>query len=442
MDAIRALGRDDRTADIRAWERWLAERHPRSEAAHEARYYLGTHLASIDRHSDDGVAVLRELAESGGPRAPDALWRLAWIRHRRGDPTGASATLDELLSRHRETGYRAAALYWQARWARPADGAAARALYHQVRQEYPRDYYGRMAAERLAGLGASLPPLAGPGELPDIDRLDDPRRRPEAAYRRAVELYRLGLPSLAAGELATLDTGGDPALALTRTWLHARGGDTWTAIAQLSEAWGDELQREPLGSPAVPAEVWQTLYPFPYRDALQAAVARRAPKDEPFDAFLLAALARRESRFWPRAASAAGAVGLLQLMPQTAALTSQKLGLPKPDRADLFEPATNLELGTALLASHVASFDGAWAPAIASYNAGEDVVRRWWQARPPDQPLDEWIESIPYLETRLYVKAILGDYRNYRELYGDSPAEWAARRDAGTPRATDRRRRR
>jgi soluble lytic murein transglycosylase len=432
LEAIRALGRGERTADIRARERWLHAEHPTSEAAHEARYYLANHLASRADTETAGVALLRELADGTGVRAPDARWRLAWLAHRRGDSATARGELAALLERHPQTGFRAAALYWQARWSAPANGEAARELYRRVRAEYPRDYYGRLAAERLSALGVALAPLPGGDDPPEIDRLDDPARRPEPAYRRAVDLYGLGLPGLAAEELATVDAGDDEALALSRVWLRARSGDTWSAIAELSSRWGDALRREPLGSPGVPAEVWQALYPFPYRRALEAAVARRRPDSEPFDSYLLAALARRESRFWPRAVSGAGAVGLMQLMPETATRTARRVGLPAPGRAELFDPETNLELGTALLASHVEEFGGEWAPAIASYNAGEDVVRRWWAGRPPGQPLDEWIEGIPYLETRLYVKAILGDYRNYRELYGaDAGGDGAARAQRG-----------
>jgi len=94
----------------------------------------------------------------------------------------------------------------------------------------------------------------------------------------------------------------------------------------------------------------------------------------------------------------------------------------------LFDPATNIELGTAHLATLLQGFGGAIPPALASYNAGELVVRRWWARRPHGQGLDEWIETIPYLETRLYVKAILADWISYRELYEPGGDETAVAR--------------
>jgi soluble lytic murein transglycosylase len=158
---------------------------------------------------------------------------------------------------------------------------------------------------------------------------------------------------------------------------------------------------------------------------VESAARRRAPRGRPFDGWLLAALARRESRFWSRAASPAGAVGLMQLTPDTAARIAREVGREPPGRSGLFDPVVNVDLGAAYLAALVEEFGGEWAPALASYNAGEAVVRGWWAARPAGQEIDEWIETIPYVETRLYVKSILGDYASYRELY--PPVTVAAR---------------
>ena len=425
LEAMRALGRGDHIAEVRRWEAWLRERHPRTPTAHEARYYLGSVVGAAEGE-ERGIALLREVAASDGPRAPDALWRIAWLERRRGRDAAAREGLERLLERHPESGYLAAALYWLARLAGEPDGARARELYRRVREEFPRDYYGRRAAERLEQLGERLRPLEGSGAGPAVDPLTDPARRPEPAYRKAVELRRIGLPGLAALELATLPTESDPALHLARLHLLARAGDTWNAIAGLIASPAVKITAQPLGDPDVPAQVWETLYPYPYRAAFAAAARRRAPSSHPFDAWLLAALSRRESRIWPRAVSGAGAVGLMQLTPDTAARVARTIGREPPGREGLFDPAVNLELGAAYLASLVEQFGGEWAPAIASYNAGEHVVRGWWAARPAGQSIDEWIENIPYVETRLYVKAILGDYQNYRELYPQAMAGGAS----------------
>ncbi|HEX6203725.1 MAG TPA: lytic transglycosylase domain-containing protein, partial [Thermoanaerobaculia bacterium] len=333
-------------------------------------------------------------------------------------------------------GFRTAALYWLARLAEPPGSDRAVELYETVRREAPRDYYARAAEERLRELGFEPQPIAAGAAasagtaaaaasgseperaaLPQPDPLTDPGRRPEPAYRRAVQLAALGLPRLAAAELATVDAEADPALALGRARLLHRGGDTWSSIGLLLERFSDQLSPLPLDAAGVPREVWETLYPFPHQDAVAEAVAAAAPPGLPFDPWLVATLARRESRFWRWAASPAGAVGVMQLLPETAARVAGSLGRDAPGRAALFDPDVNIALGTAELARLVAAFDGEWAPALAGYNAGENVARQWWEARPPGQPLDEWIETIPYTETRLYVKWILGTRPIYQALY-------------------------
>jgi soluble lytic murein transglycosylase len=438
LEAMRALGREDRVEEIRAWEEWLRQTHPEHEAAREARYYLGVILGGTEGEKEAGLEILRQVAAGGGERSADALWRIVWIERRLGDDDAARNALEELLASDTGSGYRSAALYWLARLEEPPGGERAVELYRTVRREFPRNYYAIAAAERLRELGHPPRPLAGAGAdvdvadsaaagaaapaaaLPNPDPLTDPARRPEPAYRRTVELAALGLPRLAAAELATLDLGDDPAAALGLARLHHRGGDTWSAIGLLLERFDDALSAVPLGDPTVPRELWETLYPFPYQDAVAAAVEHSAPPGLPFDPWLVATVARRESRFFPRAASPAGAVGVLQLMPATAARAAERIGVEPPGRTALFDPELNIALGTAELARLVAAFDGEWAPALAAYNAGEQVARTWWQARPPRQSLDEWIDTIPYVETRLYVKWILGTHPIYRALYPDA----------------------
>lgn len=442
LQAMRALGREDRVEEIRAWEEWLRRTQPGHEAAPEARYYLGVILGGTPGEEEAGLEILREVAAGGGERSPDALWRVAWIERRLGDDAAARGALEDLLASDTGAGYRSAALYWLARLAELPGGERAVELYRTVRAEFPRNYYAIAAAERLRELGHEPRPLVGAGAdvnaadgaagaavdsaaadsaaLPHPDPLTDPARRPEPAYRRAVELAALGLPRLAAAELATLDLEDDPAAALGLARLHHRGGDTWSAIGLLLARFDDALSGLPLGDPAVPREVWETLYPFPYQNAVAVAVERSAPPGLPFDPWLVATLARRESRIFPRAASPAGAVGVMQLMPATAARAAERVGVEPPGRAALFDPELNIVLGTAELARLVAAFDGEWAPALAGYNAGEAVARQWWEARPPGQPLDEWIDTIPYTETRLYVKWILGTHPLYRALYPDA----------------------
>jgi soluble lytic murein transglycosylase len=135
---------------------------------------------------------------------------------------------------------------------------------------------------------------------------------------------------------------------------------------------------------------------------------------------LLLALMREESALDPEAVSPAGAVGLTQLMLPTARAVARRLKLPAPDRAGLMEPATSIRIGAAYLGDLLTRFGGSAALALAAYNAGENAVGRWRAAGPP---LDEFIEEIPYDETRGYVKRVLRSYASYRLLAGTASAQ-------------------
>jgi soluble lytic murein transglycosylase len=124
---------------------------------------------------------------------------------------------------------------------------------------------------------------------------------------------------------------------------------------------------------------------------------------------------REESRYRPDAVSVAGAVGLLQLMPDTAARLAPEVGVVGFTAGALVDPAVNLKLGAHYLDALVRRFDGRLSAAVASYNAGPEVVSQWLAG--PPRPDEEWVESIPYGETRGYVKRVLRSLHVYRSLY-------------------------
>jgi soluble lytic murein transglycosylase len=135
------------------------------------------------------------------------------------------------------------------------------------------------------------------------------------------------------------------------------------------------------------------------------------------DPFVVLSLMRQESLFDPAAVSPADAYGLMQLLVSTA---SRVAGRPVAATA-LFDPTTNIGLGTRYLRQLLDRFDGNLAKALAAYNGGEDAVAKWEQ-RAPGAATDEFVETISYRETRHYVKQVLGNYRRYRRLYG-APGE-------------------
>ena len=152
-------------------------------------------------------------------------------------------------------------------------------------------------------------------------------------------------------------------------------------------------------------------YPLGFWDRLKPAADMNN-----LDAHLVAALIREESRFDPQVISWAGAVGLMQLMPATARRLKHEAKVELKDRAGLHDPGKNILLGTHYLSKLMSEFEDV-PLAVAAYNAGENRIRQWI-VRFQDNDIFEFIENIPYRETRRYVKRVLKSYWQYRTING------------------------
>jgi soluble lytic murein transglycosylase len=277
--------------------------------------------------------------------------------------------------------------YWQAR-AEEALGHSEQAhdLYRQAAAA--RSLWGFLAAER-AGLPYHLDARPTPADPERVARLSA-----TPALARIVELGALDRQADMRREWIRL-TSGLGAEDLMAAAVVARGLD-WPdqAIRTLARSgyWDDLDLRFPLG----------------YRGLVRAqAAANRLP-----DAWIYAVL-REESTFDPGAGSPAGAIGLMQLMPETARAVAAAAGRRQPSRGDLLNPETNVTLGSTYLATLAARYQAHPALATAAYNAGPQRVDSWLPAAP--MPADLWIATIPFRETRDYVRRVLA----YRVIYAD-----------------------
>jgi len=133
------------------------------------------------------------------------------------------------------------------------------------------------------------------------------------------------------------------------------------------------------------------------------------------DPLVLHAVIRQESRFQADALSSAGAVGLMQLMPRTAAEAARKEKLPKPNRKDLLRPTVNVRLGAAYLSRLVKEYEGDYFRAVAAYNAGESAVGRWWTQANGDPAA--FLEGVNYKETRFYLRRVFLNLLQYYRIY-------------------------
>jgi soluble lytic murein transglycosylase len=167
-----------------------------------------------------------------------------------------------------------------------------------------------------------------------------------------------------------------------------------------------------LDIPDLPRKYWEALFPKAYWSDLKRSAAANA-----LDPYLVASLIRQESEFNPNAVSRANAVGLMQLLPKTGKLVAKEVKLQRYNASQLYTPAVNLQLGTRYFRGMVDKFGGSFEYALAAYNAGSDRVDDWLSQGKYRDP-QEFVESIPFTETREYVQAILRNASVYKQIYG------------------------
>jgi soluble lytic murein transglycosylase len=158
----------------------------------------------------------------------------------------------------------------------------------------------------------------------------------------------------------------------------------------------------------------EEFYPFRYPRAYQDIVDDLSAKYK-VDPYLMFSVAREESRFDPQARSIAGALGIMQIMPHTAKRLDRSLRLGARSTYQILDIENNLHLGIYLMSKNIREF-GSYSQALAAYNAGEHRVRTWTR-RGSYRSADEFIEDIPYSETRKYVKRVLTSYFEYHRIF-------------------------
>ncbi|MEK6666438.1 MAG: transglycosylase SLT domain-containing protein [candidate division NC10 bacterium] len=387
----------------------LAREHPAALEVPDALLQSGRLLEDTGRPAE-AEALYRRLAADFAVRdaAGAALWRLAWLAYLRADLPAAAAEFGRLAALPAGALYRHPATYWAGR-VREALGeeAEARRLYGTVVAAAPRGYYGILAAQRTReqpaargrALTAALPadpfkPLAG-----------------DRRFQKAAALSALGLIEFALNELEEIQSRSlaEPSKLYALGAAFVREERYHLALRIFRRHFGELASS---GDPALPRAFWEMLYPLAWPREVGEAATRAG-----VDRFLVAAVAREESNFFPRARSRAGARGLMQLMPDTARGLALRRGLTFGDGDLLDEPAPNLQLGAAYLAALLAEFPDPRL-AAAAYNAGPLRVREWWAARRSDD-VELFVEQIPFDETRHFVKRVTVSWEEYRRLYGD-----------------------
>jgi soluble lytic murein transglycosylase len=404
------------------YERLLTE-HPDASNLPDAALQLARargELGQLDAAREAFRGILGRYPDSQA--GASARWELAWLEYRAGRLRDAALAFRQLSTTVGSA--RLAGLYWAGRTLdQLGEKGAALALYREVLSRGPQGYYGILAARRLREKPPA--PVAVAVRLtPDPVSL----LRPEPRYQRAQALGSIGFDEFAIMELEAL--GRDAAADSDRAWAlgvaFADLGEAGRSLRYLRRALGAAVEA---GAPGLPPRLWQLYYPLGYAEHVRAA-ARAAG----LDPYFVAAVIREESSYDPRARSGAGAMGLMQLMPDTARFVAQELGHPLAEVAALWEPPVNVALGSRYLAQLHARFRDPLL-AIAAYNAGPHRVQRWVAER-PRADMEEFVDQIPFDETRGFAKRVYTSWHHYRRLYGGAPVLGRRGEAVAVPRAS------
>lgn len=377
----------------------LARERPRSPRAPLYLYQAYRVFEGRRMWAEAGRARRRLLTAYPGSReARDTRFNLGWAALRRGRYAEAAEAFRRSAEGARPGWERARGLYWAAR-ARALGGdreGAQRALETLV-AEHPLGYYALLARRWQEG-GApgtlDLPDPRVPG--PTGVAFWPPSAEDLARAGRVGAYLRLGLAE-AARRLLARGGGG----AKIRYW----AGDYAGALRAAGRSWTDWP-----AAPPDPLSPEGLAFPVAFPDETS-----RAAGEAGIHPHLLLALAHTESHFDPRAYSPWEARGLTQFIPATARAVARRLGRGGFEPEDLFDPGVALRFGARHLRDLLDRFDGDLVAAVAAYNAGAAAVARW-RERWAGEPLDVFVESIPYRETRRYVKKVLTALAAYDRL--------------------------
>jgi len=371
----------------------------------------------VKKDYDHAIDAYRELQQRfpNGNRASYAHWKVAWLSLRQGRNEEAKQEFERQIALYPASNEVPAALYWRARLAEEDnEPAKARAYYNKLSDRFRNFYYAELARRRLKVLAPTdpveyaildrVPPLNTSGKIePEEPPADDLR------VQKAQLLENGGLVDFAVREIqaASTEQGGNWVAAETAR-LYQDSGRYDRAIEVMKRTVPNYFA---VDVPELPRSYWEALFPKAYWVDL-----KKFSTENGLDPYLVASLIRQESEFNPNAISRANAVGLMQLLPTTGKKVAKEAKLYHFNASQLYTPAVNLQLGTRYFKSMVDKF-GSFEYALAAYNAGSDRVEDWLAQGKYRDP-QEFVESIPFTETREYVQAILRNANVYKQLYG------------------------
>lgn len=345
--------------------------------------------------------------------APSAHWRDAWMNYRMRNYVQAARLMEQQVIRYGAGIEVPSALYWRGRMyeEQEHDFVHAAACYRSLSENYTNFYYGVLARTRLSVLGPQAEAIPTPALLAvravTVPNLVGVVPENDPHVIKAKLLANAALNEYIAPEIAASPGAGEWG-ALAQAQIYSSYGEYTRALQSMKHS---GISFFAIPSKQVPMSYWRLIFPQPYWSDLVTSSDKNG-----LDPYLVASLIRQESEFNAGAVSPARAVGLMQLLPAVGKENAKKEGIKKFNPSALLNPSVNLALGTRNLRGVLDRFGGQVEYALAAYNAG-DVPVRQWMATGDYKDIAEFVESIPYTETREYVQAIMRNREMYRTLY-------------------------
>ncbi|MBI4410996.1 MAG: transglycosylase SLT domain-containing protein [Deltaproteobacteria bacterium] len=409
-----SYGRSDQFDQALLYNRKIIQLYPHSNSAKTARYKVAFIYLDSGQYAKAAQAFTEYLGREGGYKRKEAVWNRLWAVYLTGNYSQTLMELEALEKKERDKGELLKIAYWKARsleQMRRTDSA--QTIYREIVRQKPNHYYAFLSLQRLKKNGLDSYTLVDPltiEHLPKCEPGDNennwvntiPLSDPLAV---AVSLAQIGLSEYAydEAERSEILKGSLPLVDLTSALETAQN---YKRICAMGRAF---LKIRPSGGKE--PRYWAMAYPLAYFQWVDIFSERLN-----LDKYLTWSVMREESAFRPSVVSKAYAIGLMQMIPQTGKEVASLLGKTGFRPEDLKDPMTNIEFGMHYLKNRLDEFEGKMIYALASYNAGPDAVNRWRRWGDKLSP-DEFVELIPYDETRDYVKKVMTSYWIYRGLY-------------------------
>lgn len=377
--------------------RWWTERHYQAREAFYRGDYSTAYALASDHRQPGGFPLLQ------------GEWLSGWVALRRlNDPARAFGHFQNLYNATSTPISSARGAYWSGRSQAALGNQAEAQRWYQLAAQHPTAFYGQLAAGELGQASvAALEPTPGvPAAAAQAFEADE-----RVQIVRA--LAQLGQAEHAEAFLAVLISEAEtPADHVLVGQLAMEAGNNFRAVRAGKQAVQDGIQ------------VVGSTYPVVDTSTAHSAV----------DPALVHAIIRTESEFDFDAVSGANARGLMQLLPETARRVGSQIGVSVDTARLTTDPSLNIRLGSSYLADRINRFGGSWVLAIPSYNAGAARVDQWISRFGDPRRMDlydaiDWMETIPFYETRNYTQRVLETAQVYRRLLGEGPRQQGLEQD-------------